>query len=226
MMPPKNVYQLISAVSAEMAKVGISKDQFNPSQRYKFRGIDDVYNALAPILSSVGLVILPRCKNRTVVEREGKSGGAIFYTVVEVEYDFISIHDQSKFTVVMYGEAMDTSDKATNKALSAAYKYACFQTFCIPTEGENDSETTGHEIKSPKKQYIDNMLARFAEIGVTTNEIERRISHPISAINQADIDDLRSVYAAMSAGQPKENYFKTVAGVDDVSPAHTERERP
>jgi hypothetical protein len=47
----------------------------------------------------------------------------------------------------MYGEAMDSGDKATNKAMSAAYKYACMQAFSIPTEGDNDADAHTHEVK-------------------------------------------------------------------------------
>jgi len=47
----------------------------------------------------------------------------------------VSCRDGSLHTVTMFGEAMDSADKATNKAMSAAYKYACLQAFCIPTEG-------------------------------------------------------------------------------------------
>jgi hypothetical protein len=58
----------------------------------------------------------------------------------------VAAEDGSKHTVVTVGEAMDSGDKASNKAMSAAYKYAAFQTFCIPTEGDNDADSTTHEV--------------------------------------------------------------------------------
>jgi hypothetical protein len=64
---------------------------------------------------------------------------------VEAEFDFVAASDGSKHTVKTYGEAMDSGDKATNKAMSAAYKYAAFQAFCIPTEGDNDADATTPE---------------------------------------------------------------------------------
>jgi hypothetical protein len=137
-----NVYECIAAVSADIAQTGISKDRKNEQQHYKFRGIDDVYNALAPILAKHKLVIIPRILSREVVERQTQKGGTLFYVTVEAEFDFVSAHDGSKTTVRTYGEAMDSADKATNKAMSAAYKYAAFQTFCIPTEGDNDADAT------------------------------------------------------------------------------------
>ena len=146
-----NVYQLIAAVSADIARQGIAKDRNNAQQGYKFRGIDDVYNALSPIMSAHGLVILPRIMGREVSERVNQKGNALFYVTVEAEFDFVSSHDGSKHTVKTYGEAMDRGDKATNKAMSAAYKYACFQAFAIPTEGDNDADAHTHEVAAQIK---------------------------------------------------------------------------
>lgn len=146
-----NVYEAIASIAGEMSKHGISKDRKNQQQNYSFRGIDDVYNALAPLLANNKLVILPRMVGREIVERESQRGGALFYVTVEAEFDFVSAHDGSKHTVRTFGEAMDSADKATNKAMSAAYKYAAFQTFCIPTEGDNDADATTHEVAAKKK---------------------------------------------------------------------------
>ena len=141
------VYQAINKVQAALAKVGISKDRKNQQgSGYMFRGIDDVYNAVSPLLAEHGLCILPRILSRTCEERQSKNGGALFYVTVEAEFDFVSAEDGSKHTVKTFGEAMDSGDKATNKAMSAAYKYAAFQAFAIPTEGENDADAQTHEV--------------------------------------------------------------------------------
>lgn len=145
------VYRAIAAVMAEMAKEGISKDRRSGDgggPKFQFRGIDDVYNALAPIMSSNGLMMLPRMLSREVTERATRNGGAMFYTVVEAEFDLVASEDGSKHTIRTFGEAMDSSDKSTNKAMSAAFKYAAMQAFCIPTEGDNDADATTHEVVS------------------------------------------------------------------------------
>jgi hypothetical protein len=148
-MTTKNVYQLISLVAGELANTGISKNQRNnQGTGYNFRGIDDVYNAIGPLLAKNGLSILPRTLSRDCVERVSGQGKALFYVTVDMEFDFVSAHDGSKHTVKMYGEAMDSGDKATNKAMSAAYKYAMFQAFCIPTEGDNDADSQTHTVAS------------------------------------------------------------------------------
>jgi len=136
------VYKLISAVQKDLAEVGIAKDSRNTQQGYQYRGIDEVYNVVAPLLAKHGLVILPRVRRRECVERVSKQGAPLFFVTVEVAYDFVSAHDGSRHTIVSMGEGFDSSDKATNKAMSAAYKYAIFQAFCVPVDvTDADAET-------------------------------------------------------------------------------------
>jgi UDP-N-acetylmuramyl pentapeptide synthase len=144
------VYEAINKVQAVLAATGISKDRRNQQQGYSFRGIDDVYNALSPVLAECGLCVLPRMLSRTCEERTNSKGTALFYVTVEAEFDLVSSEDGSKHTVRTFGEAMDSGDKATNKAMSAAYKYAAMQTFAIPTEGDNDADSTTHDGVQPK----------------------------------------------------------------------------
>lgn len=142
------VYQAIAAVMEDVGREGIAKERKNQQQGYNFRGIDDVYNALAPILAKHHLIIVPRVLTREKTERETQKGGVLFYVVVHVEFEIICSTDGSRITASTYGEAMDSADKATNKAMSAAYKYMAMQTFCIPTEGDNDADASTHEIRA------------------------------------------------------------------------------
>jgi len=163
----KSVYKAINAVQIALAKSGIAKDR--QAQTYKFRGIDDVYNAISPLLGEHGLCILPRMIRRDCQERLTAKGSAIFYVIVEAEFDFVAAEDGSCHVVRTFGEAMDMSDKATNKAMSAAYKYAAMQAFAIPTEGDNDTENQNIEpvpVTAPKpvgalpdKVFADHLAA-------------------------------------------------------------------
>lgn len=146
-----HVVVAIQQVQAAFSKEGLAKTRKNTQQNFMFRGIDDVYNSLAGFLVEAGLVIIPHVRARETVERESRQGAALIYTTVEVEYEFYSSKDGSSLMVgPIYGEAMDSGDKSTNKAMSAAYKYLCLQTFCIPTEGDNDADATTHEV-APRK---------------------------------------------------------------------------
>ena len=60
------VYKAINAVQTELSTIGITKDRTNlQGSGYKFRGIDDVYNAISPLLAKHGLCILPRVLTRS-----------------------------------------------------------------------------------------------------------------------------------------------------------------
>lgn len=155
------VYSAISAVMGDLAAEGISKARRNQQQGYNFRGIDDVYNALAPTLARHRLLILPRVITRAQVERQTAKGGVLFYTTVEVEFDLVSGEDGSKHTIRTVGEAMDSADKSSNKAMSAAFKYAAMQAFCIPTEGDHDADATTHEV-APQSAPGPDPAADFA----------------------------------------------------------------
>jgi len=155
--PATNVFAKIAAVQGELAKVGIAKNRRNQQgSGYNFRGIDDVYSALSPLLAAHGLVIIPRVTSRECAERASKNGGALFYVTVHAEFDFVSADDGSIHTAATFGEAMDSGDKATNKAMSAAYKYAAFMTFAIPTEGDNDADAHTPEVApQPDPVFVD-----------------------------------------------------------------------
>jgi hypothetical protein len=144
------VHTAILGVMDDLCKVGLSKDRTNQQQQFKYRGIDDLRNVLAPLLVKHKLLILPCVLSRQMTERESAKGGALFSVVLEVQYTFKSVIDDSTEIVgPIYGEAMDSGDKATNKALSVAYKYMCFDAFSIRTEGDdtaNDPDATTHEV--------------------------------------------------------------------------------
>jgi len=194
------VYQAINAVQADLAREGISKDRSNQQQGYKFRGIDDVYNALSPLLAKHGLCILPRCTERVCVERINAKGTALFYVTVGVEFDFVSAEDGSKHTVKTYGEAMDSGDKATNKAMSAAYKYAAMQAFSIPTEADNDADAHTHEVAPAgmAPNILQDWLDIIAE--AAPDNIAALVADGLAAAQ--DVKD-RTAYAAIRAAGKK-----------------------
>lgn len=210
-MTAPNVYQLIAAVSGELAQHGISKARKNQAQGYNFRGIDDVYNALAPVMARHGLVILPRVTSRTCEERAGRSGGSLFYVTVEVAFDFVSSHDGSKHTVVTFGEAMDSGDKATNKAMSAAYKYAAFQALCIPTEGDNDADAHTHEVAAKRPQAAPRPAALANE-----GQLKKLWATAREAVGEGAADELKGHVAQLGLTSSKELTSEQVSSLIDM----------
>lgn len=163
-METKKIYTAIVEIMDDIKSIG--KDRYNKMQSYSFRGIDDIYNALQPALIKHKVFCVPTV--RSVKREDGVSakGTPLKYTVVDVDYEFTSAEDCSSVKISMSGEAMDSGDKSLNKALSAAYKYACFQLFCIPTENEShDSEEDTYEYKkgAPKQEAVKQTDRKITE---------------------------------------------------------------
>ena len=140
MADKKNIYETISAVMAEIGSIG--KESRNSQQGFMYRGIDAVMNAINPALIKHKLFVVPEVLNQRREERQTAKGSNLIYSVCTIKYTFYA-EDGSSVSAIVIGEGMDSGDKATNKAMSVAFKYACFQTFCIPTEEmkDPDSET-------------------------------------------------------------------------------------
>lgn len=185
------VYAAIAAVMADLSREGIAKTGKNQQQGYAFRGIDAIYNELSPILARHNLLMLPRVLTRNVTERTTQKGGAIFYVTVEAEFDLICAEDGSIHTIRTFGEAMDSADKATNKAMSAAYKYAAVQAFCIPTEGDNDADATTHAVAARKT-----LSSQHAKTIIRTDVIQQMIDGATTTKEADDVAARINEYAA------------------------------
>lgn len=145
--------EIYAALAKMIAAVGVvGKNRKNAAQGYQFRGIDDVLSACQGVLAEHGVVCVPR-----VVERERevvatKNGGSMASVRLLVDHTFFA-RDGSFVVCTTLGEAMDSGDKASNKAMSAALKYALVETLCIPTfEDERDTETASPEMAAPTPQ--------------------------------------------------------------------------
>jgi len=205
--PVKKVYAAIAAVQAELSKGGIGKNKRNEQQGFMFRGIDDVHNALAPVFAKHGLLMLPRVISREYCERGTTSKGTpIRGVTLEVEYDLICAEDGSCHVVRLVGEGMDMADKATNKALSIAYKYAAIQSFCIPVIGleDPDADSPGSERRRKgHQQKIDKMRESFATLKVTRGQLEAKLGHPMEQCTDKEIDELRGIFQSIKDGKSK-----------------------
>lgn len=147
----KLIYKKMSDVMRDVKAV--TKDQKNTAQGFKFRGIDQFVNALYPALTKHGVFMTPFCTHEShelkeVVRSSGKTG-VDKYVTIYMAYNFYA-EDGSYVTVgPIPAEGLDSGDKATNKALSAALKYALIQTFSVPTEDMAEADLDSPEISQP-----------------------------------------------------------------------------
>lgn len=119
---------------AMRAVKAVEKDRKNDHQGYKFRGIDEVYNELHDALAANDIIMRPDVLKRLERELRSSQGKTQIHVRMKVRYFFVSCVDGSEALAgEVWSEALDTSDKATNKCLSFAQKYVLLQSFLVPT---------------------------------------------------------------------------------------------
>lgn len=140
------VPHILTAILQVMRAVPtVSKDDYNEQQRFKFRGVEAVINALGPVMREVGMTAVPKLRAREYEQVNiGTNRTLTGHVTVEVCYEFTSLIDGSIKEVIVPGEAMDVGDKAYSKAMSVAYRTAMIQLFSLAT-GEPDPDHSTYE---------------------------------------------------------------------------------
>lgn len=140
-----NIYAAFSAAMEEVQAV--RKEGFNDSQRYNFRGVDQVVNAVGPIFRKHHIIPVPHhcvAEYRDVLTSTGKPTREVTTTCTYRFYgpagDYIE--------AVVPGESLDSGDKGTAKAMSVAYRIVLLQSLCIPTD-DRDPDQDSYERSTP-----------------------------------------------------------------------------
>lgn len=126
----------------------VAKTGKNASQGFNFRGIDAVVNALAVGMRSSRVVVYP-----TVLDYQyeqiavGQNKALVGHVRLEVRYTFTDGVDS--ISAVVAGEAMDSGDKATAKAMSVAFRTALLQVFFLPTDDKDPDEDSFVRTSTP-----------------------------------------------------------------------------
>nr|DAK12918.1 MAG TPA: ERF superfamily protein [Caudoviricetes sp.] len=139
------VHQALSKVMGDVQAV--KKDSKNQAQKFNFRGIDAVMNAVGPALRKHGVTILPEDVEVHRSNGTTANGKQTAEVVVKVTYRAYgpagdSIHGK------VAAEAMDFGDKAIAKAMSVAYRTFLLQALTIPTD-EPDPDSESYERGAP-----------------------------------------------------------------------------
>lgn len=194
------VTKAICAITAEVGALG--KNKKNEQQGYSFRGVDDLMNALHPLFAKFGVFLLPDVQDCRRDERITTKGTALIAVTVTVKYHFIA-QDGSEVCATVVGEGMDSADKATNKAMTAAFKNVCFQTFCIPTDEVAKSDPDNYTPDASKSMQRIIMEKLYACKSI--NDL-RNVQFDYGGTIQADDQLLmvaRAVQAKLTKGAQK-----------------------
>ncbi len=133
------IHKAIVAVMREVGAIG--KDVKNTDQKYSYRSVEQVYNRVQPLFAIHGIYSYPKVTEQSHETGKTKAGGTMNRAILTVEYTFAA-DDGSSIAVTVVGEGMDMSDKASNKAMSAAHKYAICQVLNIPYQVIDPDKST------------------------------------------------------------------------------------
>lgn len=205
------IFGAMSAIKRGL--IAVSKDRQNAQQGYKFRGIDDVFNAMHPLLAEQGVTTLPRVLTTETTERTTKNGSVQFHVRQEIEFTFLAPDGSALIVGPMAAEALDTSDKASNKCMSFAMKYMLLNTFTIPTddvsEGDKETPEAGQRAeqpeatKAPSQSDIAAMVKAYADIGMDEHALENLVGGPLREIGADEFEGLRQNYKVAARAQKK-----------------------
>ena len=156
-------------------------------------------NAINPALRKAKVFASPEVLESTREERHTAKGGLLIYSIAKVKYTFYA-EDGSNVSAIVIGEGMDSGDKSFNKAMSAAYKYALFQVFCVPTEEMVDSEVDSPE-PSPKEANTQT-TQRTSQRQTTSQSQPYEVNNPTARDVQAlakEVNDNLEIKARLIA---------------------------
>lgn len=202
------IYKAIAAVLSDVGAVG--KDGQNAFDKYRYRSIDAVMNAMHPAMAKYGVFVMPEVLEQSREERGSRNGGVLIYSIIKVRYTFYA-EDGSSLTATVIGEGMDKGDKSVNKAMSAAFKYALFQVFCIPTDEFSDSEDESPEARQKPKNKIDEYAKREAQ--KAGSNAKKQIDD--AAYKKKILDKLKKNYSPESLEKIASRYEKEK--IDDLT---------
>lgn len=150
---PPLIYGRMVQVMAGIGAIG--KNGTNEEAGYTFRSVDDVVDAVHDLLVRHEVFAVPhKVLDRKISERPAYGGGAVTAVHVVQQYRFYAT-DGSYVEAEIPSEGIDVSDKATNKALTAAYKYLMLQAFAIRT----DSASRGSGMYDGDRDHIQRPVA-------------------------------------------------------------------
>lgn len=145
---PTSIVKALVLAKQKIGGVGKHETPLS-GQKFNFRGIDTVVNAVAPVFNEMGIVVTPYLKSsRSEFVTYGASGTKGFRTEVVCEYTFH--YKDETITCCVAAEAIDSGDKSTAKAMSVAFRIALLQALTLPTD-EPDPDNYDYNVDKTGK---------------------------------------------------------------------------
>ena len=178
------IYGKIADCMRQLGAIG--KDSYNQQQKFSYRGVDAVMNALNPVLTANHVFCVPEVLEQHREERQTRNGGNLIYSILKMCYTLYA-EDGSSVSATVIGEGMDSADKSSNKAMSVAYKYAMFQIFSIPTEEMADTDADTPPESTPKADNKDARNNAWTALATALGKTNKEMSACINSLIQAGL---------------------------------------
>lgn len=142
MKRPGYASPLIYAAMIEAMRLvkAVGKEGFNEQQKYKFRGIDGVLDAVGPALREAGVFVTSEILEIKYRDTRTTGDKPTREVTARIRYTFHAT-DGSSVSTEVAGESLDQSDKGTAKAFSVALRIALLQTLALPTQEPTTDDT-------------------------------------------------------------------------------------
>ena len=166
----EKIHHAMLAIMGEIGAIEKERTVSGFGAGYKFRGIDQVYSAIHPLMIKHRVYMRAEVLDKSREERIGSNSSGkqtvTAFTSLRMRYHFVAADGSSVFTEAE-GEGMDSGDKSSNKAMAVAHKYAILQAFCVPTEAMDDTDTEVHEVQ-PRHNQASQAAAFVVEVDDAT----------------------------------------------------------
>ena len=147
-----NIYEKLSMITEEIGVVekGLNV-QVNKTSSYKAVSERDVLDAVKPIEKKYRVYSYPIKReviDRDTLVKESEYNGNItrtntLFMRIETTYRFVNLDNPSEYIeTTVYGDGLDTGDKAPGKAMTYADKYALMKAYKLSTGDDPDKEAS------------------------------------------------------------------------------------
>ena len=226
---------VVQALSEVMIDVGaVRKEQVNQHQRFNFRGVDAVVNAVSPALRKHGVVVAPTLLEKELKESRTAKGAVMANVYVTVKYTFYGPAGDSLEATVA-AESFDSGDKATAKAMSVAFRTALLQTLALPTDEIDDPDHATYERAAastpapppapvpPTEEQTQRLATLVEELGLDDARFESAVKWATRRRGQSATGDFAKINgqemaeltAALEAQKQKQEQEAVQSGEDN-----------
>lgn len=214
-----SIFDLLPLVMSEVG--GIGKHGYNEAQGYAFMSYGDVAAACQTAFAKHGISVSTEVLDMVREEHTTKSGGTMHVSLLTIAHTF-SAPDGSNVSGTIIGEGADSGDKATNKAHTAAMKYALRTLLVIPDAEDGDAASPEATVGIPQAQRRAQPRQRTATTSSGSGPSDEQKSYITSLIDQKEIGSLSEPLPNVDAISRTEAsaWIEKLSALPDLPKAH------